>query len=167
MFYGSDEDRVNHIKRKIDDLRLVCTVYPEIKAVIKEFDGKVYNKRLGEALEERLKDKAYIYSKKNERAIEICINMKNPNMPYTCSYHTIVWILLDELTDGKRINADLFIESLTESREKYLKEAAELENALPVIDQTKNQLEQLLETYRKIYKTIPHEIADYWNIKYI
>jgi hypothetical protein len=86
---------------------------------------------------------------------------------YPFGSHRIIWILLDKLTDGKRINAEAFIESLTDYRERLLKEAAELENALPVIDQTKNQLEQLLETYRKIYKTIPYEIADYWNIKYI
>jgi len=164
MFYGTNEERIKHIESKIKDLRAIATIYPDVKAVINDFDGKVYNKRFIDALEIKLKDKAHVYAKKEASHIRIEARILD-NIKY--DFHTIINVLIEDLTDGKRINAAKFIEALTSRREKFLKEAADLESSLTTIDGLKNQLESLINTYRNIYDSIPYEIRDTWNLKHV
>ena len=163
MFYGTDSQRIEKIKNHIEELRDLAALYPAVKKVIDAFNGKVYNKRFSEALKKELCEKANIYSDKRYNNVEICACTRNPHS----NFHTLVYVKLDDLIDGKRISADLFNESLRVHRETLLKEALALESTLPKVNEIVSQLKQLTDTYRSIYGAIPYDIRDTWNIKYI
>lgn len=133
MYYDY-ETRQKAAAAYIDRRQEAAALYPAIKKVIQRFDGKVYNKRLVSALQEEVD--RHIYSRVCGSTIEIYLYSYNDSM-------TLLHVPLDSLKDGKRINANIFIESLTEYRNKRLQEAEHMRQIIPTIETRYKQIEYI------------------------
>lgn len=112
----------------------VAALYPAIKKVIQRFDGKVFNKRLTTAIQEEVQKN--IYSRVCGSTIEIYYYIHGDSM-------TLLHVPLDKLKDGKRIDASIFIESLTEYRNKRLQEADHMRQIMPTVETRYKQIEYI------------------------
>lgn len=87
------------IKAKIRELEATQAVVDAVKAVIREFDGKVYNCRLKNAITEKTACYAYENSYyTNDLVITRTGASSSP-------FGNVVWAKKSEFLDGKRINA--------------------------------------------------------------
>lgn len=132
--YYTFEDRQKAAAAFIENRQEAAALYPAIKKVIQKFDGKVYNKRLATAIQEEVNKN--IYSRVCGSTIEIYWYIHSDSL-------TLLHVPLDSLTDGKRINAAVFIESLTEYRNKRLQEAAHMQEVIPTIETRYKQIEYI------------------------
>ena len=115
-------------KNRIEVYREAAALFPVVKKIVQSFDGKCLNCRLEKALQEATEK--HIYVSKRYRFLEI----EYYPMHHGAHSQTIARISLDKLPDGKRIPAELIIESLHEQRVKFLKSAANLEMDIEKID---------------------------------
>lgn len=134
MYYDYETRQKAAAAAYIDKRQEAAALYPAIKKVIQRFDGKVYNKRLVSALQEEVD--RHIYSRICGSYIEIYLYTYNDSM-------TLLHVPLDSLKDGKRINASIFIESLTEYRNKRLQEAEHMRQIIPTIETRYKQIEYI------------------------
>lgn len=134
--------------------RKAADLYPVLADVIKAFDKKVYNIRFQKALREKTPD-IFVINRFNN--IEI----------YTRQYNRVYYLAFiehDKLIDGKRIDANTFLESARKYRAEHLKIAADADQALNRINELTDQLNALRKSYDTISDTIPTEIRDIYNI---
>lgn len=157
MHYYKRESQDAEITKLITEYRRLAAFYPAIKKVIREFDHKVYNIRFIKAINDRTGE----YFTMDRRGEILTIEKY-------FSGHTITMAecKTENLIDGKRIDADLLIESLTKKREGLLKKAADFEMQMQKVDIAKQRmlyLEKQLETIRKDFDYI---ILDTYGINY-
>lgn len=145
------------IQDKILAEREAAALFPAVRSVLEAFDGKVLNCRLEKALCE--KSGARIYMNKRYKWLEMYVYTERYTEPiYICQ------IELDKLTDGKRIPGALMIEAARNSREKLLKNAADLESSLDHVQEWKEQLAYLKNQMKAICGNIPYEIRDTFGL---
>ena len=157
MFYGKEEQK-KAIKARAELLRTVAGYYRDIVKVYKQFDGKVYNCRLEKALREATDNKVMIHNYAN--SIEVHHYERGETFILT-------WIKKEDLKDGKRIDAEFWIKSARERREKNLTEAYELEKAADDLDNIISQLKQLKSTYNAIADGLPYYVRSACNINHL
>jgi len=155
--YYTRQDAEKKTRERVDTLRECAALIPQIKKVVAAFDGKVYNKRLPEAIQaatgqhistERRGD--YLSFYRYERG----------------DCFTLLSIKADEMPDGKRIKAEQFNNSLNENRARMLKEAAQIEEQLQSIDAVIDKIEQLKKLYGAITSPLNSRLRDNYGIKY-
>lgn len=155
--YYTRQDAEKKTRERVDTLRECAALIPQIKKVVATFDGKVYNKRLPEAI---------------QAATGQCISTERRG-EYLNFYRyergdcfTLLSIKADEMPDGKRIEAEQFNNSLNENRARMLKEAAQIEEQLQSIDAVIDKIEQLKKLYSAITSPLNSRLRDNYGIKY-
>ena len=174
MFIGSIEQKKENIKKQIEALRTASRQVGKIKKVVQEFNGKVYNCRFDQAIEQ-LSDKEaglrfYTQDYYTTFAIQCSTSHFYSPVALLETFRPVKGqaenkcICFDE---NKRIKADKMIELLNNKYSEILQKAQELENALNNIDATLNQLEQIKHTYKLVADALPYQIRDVFGIKYV
>lgn len=157
MHYGfKREEQDAATKSFIKDYRDAAALYPVIKKVVLSFDQKVFNKRLEKAIQDETGKRIYI----DNRPGFIDIHLFG---------HHNEWITIGRLDksdfiDGKRIDAEKLIKSLTDQRAYLLKKAALYEQQMNDIDQVKEQLNQIKKQIDAILEPYDYTIRDIYGI---
>lgn len=154
MFY-SYEDRKGAADAFIKSRQAAAALYPDIKAIILQFDNKVYNRRLPAALNEKID--RHIYSRITGDHIEIYLYFHNESL-------TLLNVPLKSLKDGKRIDAAVFIDSLTEYRNKRLQEAAHMTQIMPTIETRYKQIEYIEKLISGITSDLTYREKDIFGL---
>lgn len=161
MFYGNREDQNKHISEIIKENREAAQLFPEIRKVIQNFDGKVYNIRFQKALQDATGK--YIWAKYNDYgsyggnvSIYICGNANR--------IYTLATIRREDMKDGKRIDAEKMIASARVNRESHLKKAYKMEQSMQQIDVIKKQIQDIEQLLKAVTSPLDYEIRDTYNI---
>lgn len=155
--YNYGEDANTAIMNRARVYRDAAALFPAIRATAEAFDGKVYNCRFEKALRDN--SGAWICTEKRYKWMEIYIYDHGSRI-------LLASVGLDCLPDGKRIPADLIIESAREKREGLLKRAADLE-AVPAKAQTlQAQFKKLSDMVDALRDSIPYEAQDIYRLGY-
>lgn len=157
MYYGSQEDKDRAIETKIRERREAAALFPEVRKVIEQFDGKVYNVRFDKALRAAV---GKVYTEQRGGRIYIYTLGTGSN------WHHIASLSREDMKDGKRINAAAFIESARRCREILLKEAYQIERAAEDAPKVKMQIEEIRKTLEAVIKNIPYEVRDIYDLNY-
>lgn len=157
MYYGcTREEQDNAVKALIDCYRGAAALYPQIKKVVQEFDGKVFNKRLQTALQDGTGARVFVENRPNM----IDVHIYGPNS----NWITLGILQKDDMPDGKRINAEKLIVSLTDHRNALLQTAARYEQQIEQIDQVKEQLKQIEKQLKAVLEPYDYTIRDIYGI---
>lgn len=157
MYYGCTKESQDAAARAyIKAYRDAAALYPAIKKVVQSFDKKVYNKRLQTAIQEATGARVFIENRPNM----LDIHMYGPHS----NWITLGILLKEDMADGKRINADKLIESLTDNRNKLLQTAARYEQQIKEIDQVKEQIKQLKHLLCNVLEPYDYTIRDIYGI---
>ncbi len=149
------QERIKEIQERIRENRAAAGYYAAVAKVIEKWSGKVYNKRMAEEL--RTTTNGAIHCEKTDT-----------NRLYV-SYHNRIggrWHFIPlcnisfEKLENKRINPDIILSDMREGREKLLKEAQAMENALENLDTLTGQIEALKKTCRALFQNVPYMVLD-------
>ena len=133
------------IKLQEEAIAIVAHVCP----IVKKFDGKVFNKKLSDALKAATDHHVYVSTTKD------IIYMEYYHKNY--GHCTLAMIKKDELTN-RRINADLFITKLNDKKAETQKRLFENQEGLKNIERWKSELKQLQTAIRGVIEQIPVDI---------
>lgn len=156
MKYYTHEAAKEATQERIEKLRNYAGFSAAIKKAVKAFDGKVFNCKLEKAIDE---------------ATGECFSVKKEYNHITIyaydrgECHTFGRLALDDLIDGKRIDAAKFCESINSHRAEMLREAAALENQLANIDNILSQFDYLKKTWETMTESLEWAIIDNYSIK--
>lgn len=177
MIFGAEEQKKN-ITGRINELRSAAGQINRVKAVIRSFDGKVYNKRLDEAISNITGDDFRLYVSNTygwfyihymprhggyNREVTLLTGYSCVKTENTSRYQDKEEFKL--FGDDKRINAAAMIEGLNKKYAEILKEAYELEEAYKNIDQTLERIAQVKAVLSSITEALPSIIVDTYGIK--
>ena len=156
MRYYSREDQDKAAAALIKERREVASLFPAVRKVFEQFDGKCFNCRVPKALSEAAGKR-------------ICAEWRGDFLDfYHYSYggrcYWIARIGRKDMPDGKRLDAKKLIESASACRTELLKGAADLERISEQVDSIKDQLKQLEKTVDSIVNDIPWEAREIWNL---
>lgn len=164
MFFGTYEERETRAKNTAKAYRETATLFPAIRKTLLQFDGKCYNKRVLDALQESA-DKHICAEKRTLRTNSGGAGAEVVDLyfyiPIIGGTQTLCRIPLD----NKRIQAADAITDASDRRAEMLKRAAEIERTLPEIERIKEQLAQLKKQAAAISNAVPYELRDLYDIK--
>lgn len=158
--YYDEESRRNGCKKTAAAHRSAADLFPVIRKVFEQFDGKVYNCRFEKALQEAAPDNR-VYVHKREYAIEVYTYQNDYRGD---SIYMLAYVSTKDLKDGKRIPADKLIESARECRESHLKDAAVLDSAPETAPEMVKQINYFLNQANKIIESLPYDIQEMYHI---
>lgn len=157
MYYYKKEDQDAAARAYIKAYREAAALYPELKKVIQSFDRKVFNRRLETALQEWTGARVYIENRPNMIDVHIF------GGPHS-NWITLATLSKDDFIDGKRINAEKLIESLTENRNRLLQTAARYEKQIEEIEQVKIQIKQIKKLLNDVLEPYDYTMRDLYGI---
>lgn len=157
MAYYNRQDAEKATRARVETLRECAALIPQIKKVVAAFDGKVYNRKLPEAIHAATGQ--YISTERRGDYLSFYKYDRG-------DCFTLLSIKADEMPEGKRISVEQFNNSLNASRERFLKEAAQIEQQLQDIDSIMEKLEQVKRLYSAITSPLNSRLRDNFNIKY-
>lgn len=170
MYFESNEARKEYILKEAEKIRTAAGIIKDIKPIVRQFDGKVYNKRFCEAVEALRSDSLWISAGINYGFFYI------RTYPARC-YSEDIYILStraatageerEAFTDSKRIKADAMIDILNNKYGELMRKAYIFEEQARTLDQTMDQIDQLKMIYKKLWDDIPGELHEVYNIKRI
>lgn len=161
MYYGSDESRAAAMKATAKGYRAAAGLFPAIRKVLEQYDGKVFNCRLEKSLHEETG--LWVHAKKEYNRLEIYYY----GSTYCGNTHfTLATVPLSSLPDGKRIPAALLIQSARDRRVEHLQHAACLEEFAESASTIKEQIDYFLAQANRIAGNLPAEVRDVYDIKY-
>lgn len=155
--YNGFGDPAEELKKRATAYRNAAGLFPAVRKTAETFDGKVYNCRFEKALQEATGSR--VFAAKRYKWIEIYIYEDGRQI-------TLAQIAQDALKDGKRIPADMIIESAREHRESLLKRATELETAIEKVPDIRRQIETLSGMICQLRDSIPYEVRDVYRLDY-
>lgn len=147
----------------IDGYRNAAALLPIIRRICLQFDGKVFNKRMREALREAVKSETGLnlcWDTYREYSKGQCAYVYNGGR--YCSQHTVLQVVLN---DEKRLDAAKSIEDAAKKREKLLTEAAEIEEVESNMPQIREQLDYVEKLQRKLLDGIPYVLKDVYGLR--
>jgi len=150
----------NEAKRRIEDYREAAALFPAVKKVLQAFDGKCLNCRLEKALREATGK--HITVNKRFKWVEIDFY---PGRAGSYS-RTLAQIGIDKFVDGKRIPAELIIESLHKKRVEHLQAAAALERDMDNIELYEQQFEYYKNQIDKLRESLNTETRYIYHLSY-
>lgn len=157
--YGSEEERNKELDNRINGYKNVAALVPKVIEIIKEFDGKVYNCRLDEALRKATNNDISI--SKNHYSETLYISGHYPN-----NYHSITLASFEKDNfENKRINAQLLIDKIEKSRDILIAKAEELEECRDKIQEYKSHVEEAIESINAYVDAVPADIQDIFEIR--
>lgn len=154
MFWRNAEDANKEAQKRIEMYREAAGIIPAVINAIHRFDGKVYNCRFQNALQEEAKN---VYANKTEYYIEVY-------MWFNGRHINLARIKTEELIDGKRIPAGKMIESARGYQSSHLKTAYEIETSLQQVEQCKAYLREMKEKIENFTAKIPGDVREIYNI---
>lgn len=169
MYFESNKQRKDFILRKAAILRSAAAVIKDLKPVILSFDGKVYNKRLDEAIR-AIKSDMWITAGL-ERDNSFFYIRATPAHCYNDGQYLIYTKAAragedrETFTDSKRIKADVMINMLNEKYADLNKKAYELETYAAKLEETLKEIDYIKELYNKFYHAIPYELHDVYGLR--
>lgn len=158
MNYYNTEERQKELAEHVKFLRDIASLYPLIAPIIRHYDGKMFNIRFKNALKEADIGDFHVFAEKRLKYIEIYVY--NRGAQYTLAQCTV-----DDMPDGKRIPADVLLNSARERRSALLKTAYDIENV--DIDRVLSQLNGLKDTYNRLRDSLPYKLQDVYGIKHL
>lgn len=162
--YLENEYRSQDLMRTINDYEKCVKAIPMVKEIVKRFDGKVYNKKLDDALGD-----AFNYEK-NGYHIGCHKDTFNPHIIniylYNNSSTTLARINMKKMPEGKRIDAAMWNAKLEENEKYYSGKVKEIEECIPKVNEYRNQLKKLQDEALEIYNKIPSELHKAFYIGY-
>lgn len=167
MKYSFDREKtINDATRAAAKDREAAAAFPVLKNVLTQFDGKVFNCRLQNALNEAA-GRNYAFSVKKTDGGRIWIDFHCDCKCYSSDNDKQVLNMDAEkaLIDGKRINAAAMIEEAAKQRADLLKSAADLDTAIEKLDETVNQLNQVENVLKGIAASFPRYTLHRLNLK--
>ena len=161
MFYGSKEAQEKEARERAAEYREAAGFFPAVVKVLNAFAGKVYNCKLDKETRAATNNKVRAEYKYN------CITLYTWNRGRQTTIASYKPEESDKTPAGKvRINAAALIASARECREKSLKEAAEIENAIETAPQVLEYIKQCKEKLEALTRRFPSEIRDIYNLPY-
>ena len=176
MIFGR-ENQEKEIRDKIDGLRSAAGRIKDIKPIVRQYNGKIYNRRFDEAIRELSKKDDHLWVSNTYGWFYISYSRRKSHIRditllsgYSCKAENMIdpERQKDEaarIFNEKRINADKMCESLDLHYAKLLKEAYELELAFDHIDETQKRLEDIKRVYEATVRSLPSDIIDVYGIK--
>ncbi len=155
MWFGTDEERTERINDIADGYMRAAALYPYIVDVLKDFDGKCFNRRINEAIHDRSGEN--IYTDQLGSFIEIYCYSDGKR-------HTLFRIKKSDDGSKTRINAEECIVSANEYRINHLQKAEGMKKALidgPIV---KNKIEELAKKINELADSLPYEAREYYRI---
>lgn len=143
--------------RSIKEKREAAAMFPALCEVIRAFDGKIYNKRLDNAIRERLGRSVFTQNKQGAYNSALWVYV------YTDSHDTITLLWIN-IPDDKRINANDFIDCAKNTRDNLLKEAAHTEQIIPTIETRKTQIEYIKNLLSGVLDDLTYEEKDIFGL---
>ena len=165
MFYGTNEEKKNHIRKEAQALRLAASKIHLVKDVVKRFDGKVYNCRFNDAISDLSVDGFRFWCHKDSYGrFEIsCTGNSRYITLFSCRIEA--GKENDYMTDKKRLKADKIMEALTDKYGELLKKATALEAGADSIDGILEQVAQLRSMLNIIVNSVPYEVSDAYGLR--
>lgn len=161
MYFGTEEQRREHIQKKIDAKKAMLPYFPIIKKVVQQFDGKCYNCKLDKAIEEATKGigavNVYAGTERDNHYIYI-----RAYVDHESKY--LFYMSKDQLKDGKRIDASKWFEYLNAEYGRTLQEIHQMESDLVTIDDTLKKVEMLKKQIEVLIDPLSWEVRDAYNI---
>lgn len=148
------QERIKEIQERIRENRAAAGYYAAVAKVIEKWSGKVYNKNMSEDL--RTATNGMISGKKDNNRLYI----EYHNKPRGKWYFITICNIDFDLLENKRINPDIILSDMREHREKLLKDAQAMENALENLDALTGQIETLKKTCRALFQNVPSVVLD-------
>lgn len=156
MNYYTKEEQDNAARAYIKTYRDAAALYPDLKKIIRGFDKKVFNKRLQDALQAGTGARVYVDNK--PRYIDV--HVYGPHSEYI----TLAMLQKEDMPDGKRIDAEKLIQSLTDRRNNLLQTAARYEQQMEQIDVIKDQLAQIRRQLENVLAPYDYTMRDIYGI---
>lgn len=153
--YNRDQQD-GYLKTRVKELKFAASLAPVIIKVFEDFDRKMFNIKLTKALNEATGK--YIRCEKQYQVINVYYYERD-------HYYTLASIKIDDLIDGKRIPANLFIQSARDHQQKALKTANDIENSMNNIDHSIEQINQLKKAIQGVISGIPYEVLDVYRLE--
>ena len=165
MFYGSNEDKKNHIRKEAQALRLAASKIYLVKEVIRQFDGKVYSCRLDNAISDLSIDGFRFWCHKDSYGrFEIsCTGNSRYITIFSCRIET--GKENEYMTEKKRLKADNIIFALNTEYGNLMKKATELEAGADSIDMILEQVSKLKSMLNSVIGSVPYEVSDAYGLK--
>ena len=173
------------IALEIANRRKAIGFYPAIMETVKEFDGKVLNKRLETALQ-KINDNLRLG--KSEYRFDIYYYVENDHVPVPHQGYCVAeYVQYREigmcgyipkkrayaanaqcpaLNDDDRIIAENIIAALNARKESLESEIIAMEEHSKKVDEYAAELEELAERMRSLQKQIPYLISEYYELGY-
>lgn len=155
---------------KVRDLRAFAAIAPDVMAVVKEYDGKQFNKKFKEALREvKSPDGKYIcrgYDIGTHNFVinvSLCMSYNNESLAFIYDPdNTRPWAKLIGKTE--RVNAPAIVESIKEQADKLNKRANKIEKQIPEVAGMIEEYNRYIAKCNNIYRELDSVFVD--NFRY-
>lgn len=148
------------VLQRAEDYRQAAALIPAMNKVLEDFDGKVYNCRLGKALAAATNNRLHVEKRYSTIAV-----YTYPERNYSHAM-TLAEMRIEDMPDGKRIAADKFRESSCKCREALLRKAYEIEIAAETMPQAIAYYEESVAKLNKFLQSFPTEFRDIYKLPY-
>ena len=155
MWFGTEEERTDRINRIVEDYMEVTSLYPAIDEVLKDFDGKCFNKRFAEALSSRTGK--YIVATVRDLYIEFY---------YYGGLQRHILFKIRKAADGTKTRIS-YVEchiSAKEFEENYRNRAKGMAKSLEVGPDVMKRVEELIKEIHETVEQIPFEAREFYDI---
>ena len=155
MYYGTREEKDKAARKIAQFHRETAELFPAIRKVIENFDGKVFNVRFEKALQEKTGKR--IFAKAYNAYIYIYLYFEGRE-------YNLAILHREDMADGKRINAAKMIESAREHRASHYLKAYTIEAQMTQIDAISQQLQDIERTLTALTCHLDYSIRDIYGL---
>ena len=148
------------IKAKIEELEATQAVVDEVKAIVQEFDGKVYNCRFDNAIKE--KTACYVGHGYGGNWLEI----RRCDALYCESAGSVTMIRKETFLDGKRINAEKLIAEIGKGQAYRNKQIMRLSGELTWIEGVIEGINEQIRLLNKMVDSLSSETLDIYRNRF-
>lgn len=170
MFYGTNEQKKEELMKRAAIRRAAASHIKDVKKVILDYDGKVYNKKFDEAISAIRTPDGYMFSCYRDSYNRVTISGYDKGTSYSdrtgiLSFKASAGEETPYITDKKRIKADAFIETLNSTYENLLTEAKSYEDAAVNLEKILSQVETLKKALNAISESLPYGAIEMIGLK--
>ena len=148
------------IKAKIRELKATQAVVDDVKAIVQEFAGKVYNCRFDNAIKE--KTACYVGHGYGGNWLEI----RRCDAPYCESAGLVTMVRKENVMDGKRINAEKLIADIDSGTNSRNKQIMRLSGELTWIEGVVEGINEQIRLLNKMVDSLSSETLDIYKNRF-
>lgn len=148
------------IKAKIEELKATQAIVDDVKAVVQEFNGKVYNCRFDNAIKARTA--CYVGHGYGGNWLEI----RRCDAPYSESAGAVIMVRKENILDGKRINAEKLIAKIDKSQTYRNKQIMRLSGELTWIEGVVEGINEQIRMLNKMVDSLSSETLDIYKNRF-